>query len=134
MIRATLINQGAGANFVPNVPKSILTVGVEGDRAVDETGRLAGELYVQFIGRKNLSEDGLVKSSPYERVSGRVTYTHETGWLGFLQATWYPGDRTSETAFNFGPTVGATFSDIVTSPQPELTVLAGISCRFSTGR
>lgn len=41
--------------------------------------------------------------------------------------------RTSESIFNFGSSVSATATDIFTSPQPRLTLLAGITYGFATG-
>ncbi|GMA77538.1 hypothetical protein GCM10025880_39550 [Methylorubrum aminovorans] len=74
-----------------------------------------------------------MRSSPYPRVSGRLAYLHASGWTTYGQATWYPGDRTSESIFNFGSSVSATAADIFTSPQPRLTLLAGITYGFPTG-
>ena len=54
------------------------------------------------------------------------------GLVRFTQATWYPGDRLSEVAFNFGDAVTATSADIFVSPQPRLVVLGGLSYRFPT--
>jgi hypothetical protein len=48
------------------------------------------------------------------------------------QATWYPGDRLSEFATNFGNVTGASSSDIFTSPAPGLTVMAGLTYRLPT--
>jgi hypothetical protein len=45
---------------------------------------------------------------------------------------WYPGDRMSEFATNFGSVTAASSADIFTSPAPGLTVMAGLSYRIPT--
>ena len=133
---ARLLN-GAPSIYVPNVPAYLATVGAEFDlgapAALLAPGRLTGAAYLSYIGAKPLTEDGLIRSSPYPRVSGRIAYVHASGWTTYGQATWYPGDRTSESIFNFGSAVSATAADIFTSPQPRLTLLAGITYGFATG-
>jgi hypothetical protein len=47
--------------------------------------------------------------------------------------TWYPTDRLSETAINFGNPITATPADIFVNPQAPLTVMVGASYRFKTG-
>ena len=69
---------------------------------------------------------------PEGRVTGKLAYSWPDGWTAFTQATWYPGDRLSEIAINFGDPVGAKSSDIVVSAQPALVVQAGLSYRFPT--
>ena len=66
-------------------------------------------------------------------MSGRIAYVHESGWTTYGQATWYPGDRTSESIFNFGSSVSAAAAAIFTSPPPRLTLLAGLTYGFATG-
>ncbi|GBU18180.1 MULTISPECIES: TonB-dependent receptor [Methylobacterium] len=135
-VSARLLN-GATSIFVPNVPASLATVGAEFDLGEPVTpfgpGRVTGAAYLSYIGAKPLTEDGLLRSRPYTRVSGRLAYVHASGWTTYGQATWYPGDRTSESIFNFGPTLAAAASDIFTSPQPRLTLLAGVTYGFATG-
>ncbi len=121
---------------VPNVPQSIVNLGTDFDTPLggpNSPHRLSGLVYFQLIGQKNLTEDGLITTNPYERIGGRLAYSHRSGWTGFVDVIWYPGDRLSETAFNFGPATGASPSDIVVSPQPPVTVLGGVSYRFRTG-
>jgi hypothetical protein len=89
--------------------------------------------YLPYIGAKPLTEDGVLRSSPYPRVSGRIAYIHESGWTTYGQATWYPCDGTSESIFNFGSSVSASAAEIVTSPQPRVTLLAGLTYGFATG-
>lgn len=135
-VTARLLN-GAPAVYVPNVPAYLATIGAEFDLGAPVTpfgpGRLTGSAYVSFVGAKPLTEDGLLRSSPYPRISGRLAYVHASGWTAYGQATVYPGDRTSESIFNFGSAVTATVADIYTSPQPRLTLLAGLSYGFATG-
>jgi len=135
-VSARLLN-GAPSIYVPNVPAYLATVGGEFDigapTALFQPGRLNGAAYLSYIGAKPLTEDGLIRSSPYARVSGRLAYVHASGWTTYGQATWYPGDRTSESIFNFGSSVSAAAADIFTSPQPRLTLLAGITYGFATG-
>lgn len=96
-------------------------------------GRLTGAAYLSYIGAKPLTEDGGLRSSPYPRVSSRIAYIHESGWTTYGQATWYPGARTSKSIFNFGSSVSATAADIFTSPQPCLSLLAGLTYGLATG-
>lgn len=135
-VSARLLN-GAPSIFIPNVPAYLATVGAEFDVAAPAAllpgGRLTGAAYLSYIGAKPLTEDGVLHSSPYPRVSGRIAYVHQSGWTTYGQATWYPGDRTSESIFNFGSSVSASAAEIVTSPQPRLTLLAGITSSFATG-
>jgi len=87
---------------------------------------------VTFVGMKNLTQDGLITTSPYSRVTGKLAFSWPEGWTAFTQATWYPGNRLSEIAINFGDPVGAKSSDIFVSAQPTLVVLAGLTYRFPT--
>ncbi|RZS50782.1 outer membrane receptor protein involved in Fe transport [Variibacter gotjawalensis] len=128
--RARLENGVPSSLYVPNVPTSVLNVGVDADMATRNGQRVFGSAYVTYVGKKYLTEDGLLTTSAYARVSAKVGYAWPSGWSAFTQATWYPGDRLSEIAINFGPGVGATSADIFTSPVAKLTVLAGLSYRF----
>lgn len=130
-VRAKLLDS-APSYYVPNVPNYVANVGVDFDVAMPREHRLSGSAYVSFIGRKNLTQDGLITTSPYSRVTGRLAYSLPDGWSMFGQATWYPGDRLSELAINFGDVVNASSSDIRTSPQAELTLLAGLTWRTPT--
>jgi len=135
-IRAVLRDQGP-AVFVPNVPASLVNVGTDFRLpvgGVDSVHRLSGLIYVQFVGKKQLTQDGVITTNPYERVSGRVAYTYREQWTGFVDLVWYPSDRLSETAINLGPVTGASLADIVVNPQAPVTVIAGLSYRFSTVR
>ena len=85
-----------------------------------------------FVGKKNLTQDGLITTSPYSRVTGKLAYSWPEGWSAFTQATWYPGNRLSEIAINFGDPTNAKSSDIFVSAQPTVAVLAGLSYRFPT--
>lgn len=135
-VTARLLN-GAPAIDVPNVPAYIANVGAEFDISAPVTafgpGRLTGSAYLTFVGAKPLTEDGGLRSKPYPRLTGRLAYVNASGWTAFGQATLYPGDRTSESIFNFGSAVTAASSDIYTAPQPRLTLLAGLSFSFATG-
>jgi hypothetical protein len=130
-VRALLLDS-APSLYVPNVPKYVANVGIDFDVAMPEDRRLSGTAYVSFIGKKNLTQDGLLTTSPYSRVTGRLAYSWPDGWTAFGQATWYPGDHLSEFAINFGDVTNASSADIRTSPQPALTVLAGLSYRLPT--
>ena len=134
-LRARLLGRGESL-FVPNVPQSIFNVGTDFDAPLwgpNSPHRLSGMLYLQLIGQKHLSKDSSLTTNPYERLAGRLAYSHNSGWTTFLDVIWYPGDRNSETAFNFGPPTNANFSDIVVNPQAPVTVLGGVSYRFRTG-
>jgi hypothetical protein len=50
----------------------------------------------------------LLTTSPFARVAGRLAYAWPEGWAVFGQAMWYPGDRLSEFATNFGSVTGAS--------------------------
>ncbi|NVO15258.1 MAG: TonB-dependent receptor [Rhodoplanes sp.] len=128
-VRALLLNS-APSWYVPNVPAYVANVGVDFDIATRGTERLFGSAYVTLVGRKYLTQDGLLTTSPYSRVTGRLNYAFGDGWTAFTQATWYPGDTTSEIAINFGDVVNASSADIYTSPQARLTMLAGLIYRF----
>ena len=65
-------------------------------------------------------------------MTGKLAYSWPEGWTAFTQATWYPGDRLSEVAFNFGDAVTATSADIFVSAMPRLVVLGGLTYRFPT--
>jgi outer membrane receptor protein involved in Fe transport len=134
-IRATLTDQSPVA-YVPNVPAYIVKIGSDVDVPLfgdDSPHRAGGQLYVEFIGKKNLTEDGAITTNPYQRISGRLFYGHQSGWTGFIDMTWYPTDRLSETAINFGNPITATPADIFVNPQAPLTVMVGASYRFKTG-
>ena len=118
--------------FVPGVPDYTANLGADFNIATGGGERFFGQAYISFIGKKRLTEDGLITTSPYERVSAKLAYAWPTGWSAFTQATWYPGDRYSEAAFNFGDPVTASATDIYVGPVPEFTVLAGFSYRIPT--
>jgi len=133
-IRALLLNQ-TPAVFVPNVPASLVKVGTDFSLpigGVDSVHRLSGLIYTEFIGKKHLTQDGAITTNPYERISGRVAYTYREQWTGFLDIVWYPSDRLSETAINFGNATGASPADIFVNPQAPVTVILGLSYRFKT--
>ncbi|MGH7182411.1 MAG: TonB-dependent receptor domain-containing protein, partial [Nitrospiraceae bacterium] len=133
-IRAKLVDESP-AVVVPNVPVYLINVGSDVDIPVgglDSPHRVGGQLYVQFIGKKNLSEDGLLTTSPYQRIASRFFYAHQSGWTGFTDLIWYPSDRLSETAINFGNPTGASAADIFVNPQAPLTLQVGLSYRFKT--
>ena len=107
-------------DFVPNVPVYTSNLGVDFNADMGGGERLLGQAYVSFIGKKYLTEDGLLTTSPYERLSAKVAYAWPSGWSAFTQATWYPGDRNSEFAFNLtGDPVHASSADIYVRPCPS---------------
>jgi outer membrane receptor protein involved in Fe transport len=118
--------------YVPAVPKYVANVGIDFDIATVNAQRLSGSAYVTFVGKKFLTQDGQITTSPYQRMTGKLAYSWPEGWTVFTQATWYPGDRLSEVAFNFGDAVTATSADIFVSAMPRLVVLAGLTYRFPT--
>ena len=133
-IRAKL-RDAAPAVVVPNVPAYLINVGSDVDiptGGLDSPHRVGGQLYVQFIGKKNLTEDGIFTSKPYQRIASRFFYAHQSGWTGFVDMIWYPSDRLSETALNFGNPTGASASDIFVNPQAPFNLQVGISYRFKT--
>lgn len=130
-VRARLID-AAPSYFVPNVPNYVANVGIDFSVATVNAQMLSGSAYVTFVGKKNLTQDGLITTSPYSRITGKLAYSWPEGWTAFTQATWYPGDRLSEIAINFGDPTGASSADIFVSAQPKLAVLAGLSYRFPT--
>ena len=131
LVRAEILDTPL-ANVVPNVPQYVANAGVDFDMATFNAQRLSGSAYVTFVGKKYLTQDGAITTSPYQRVTGKLAYTWPEGWTAFTQATWYPGDRLSEIAINFGDTVSATPADIFVSAQPRLVVLGGLTYRFPT--
>ncbi|UQD75571.1 TonB-dependent receptor [Bradyrhizobium japonicum] len=130
-VSARLVD-AAPSYFVPNVPNYVANVGVDFNVATVNAQVLSGSAYVTFVGKKNLTQDGLITTSPYSRVTGKLAYSWPEGWTAFTQATWYPGDRLSEVAINFGNPVNASSADIFVSAQPTLAVLAGMTYRFPT--
>lgn len=130
-VRARILDTGF-TSYVPQVPSYTANVGVDVNVATRNLERLSGSAYVTFIGKKRLTQDGQITASAYQRVTGKLAYSWPEGWTAFTQATWYPGDRLSEAAFNFGDAVTATSADIFVSAQPKLVVLAGLSYRFQT--
>lgn len=134
-IRAVIRDRGP-ATVVPNVPLYIANVGTDVDVPVggqDSPHRVGGQLNVQFVGKKNITEDGVFTTKPYQRIAGRLFYAHASGWTGFIDMIWYPTDRLSETAINFGNPTGASSSDIFVSPQAPFQFMVGASYRFKTG-
>ena len=130
-VRARLLNT-APSFFVPNVPSYVANLGIDFNIATRNAERLSGSAYITFVGKKNLTQDGLITTQPYSRVTGKLAYTWPDGWTAFSQATWYPGDRLSEIAINFGDPTGASSADIFVSAQPALVVLMGVSYRIPT--
>jgi outer membrane receptor protein involved in Fe transport len=133
-MRAVIRDQ-APATVVPNVPAYIVNVGADVDvplGGANTPHRAGGQVYVQFIGKKNLTEDGVFTTKPYQRIAARLFYAHSSGWMGFADMVWYPTDRLSETAINFGPPTGATSADIFVSPQAPFQFMVGAAYRFKT--
>ena len=120
----------AAGGFVPNVPIYTSNVGVTFNIAKGGGEMLFGEAYINFIGKKFLTEDGSLTTSPYQRVAAKIAYAWPSGWSAFTQATWYPGNLYSESAFNFGDPVHTTSDQIYVGPVPEFTFLAGFSYRM----
>jgi outer membrane receptor protein involved in Fe transport len=118
--------------YVPNVPTYVANVGIDFNVGIVNAQRLSGSAYVTFVGKKFLTTDGQITTSPYQRVTGKLAYSWPEGWTAFTQATWYPGDRLSEVAFNFGDTVTATPADIFVGAVPRFSVLGGLTYRFPT--
>ncbi|MDB5509066.1 MAG: cirA [Hyphomicrobiales bacterium] len=128
---ARLVGGGA-SRFVPQVPVSLLNVGFDYQQRLLGGDQLTASAYMTFVGKKYLAEDGSQTAKPYQRVSAKLAYRWRSGWDAFAQATWYPGERHSESAFNFGNPTGATPADIFVRPVAELTLLAGANYRFAT--
>ncbi len=133
-VSARLLN-GAGAIYVPNVPAALANLGTQFDVATSSAllpGHVTGTAYITYTAAKPLSEDGGQRSKPFPRVSGQLAYVHPSGWTAFTQATWYPGDRLSEIALNFGDVVHATSADIYTAPVPSFVLRAGLTYGFNS--
>jgi outer membrane receptor protein involved in Fe transport len=127
-----LLLDSAPSFYVPNVPIYVANVGVDFDVATFNAERISGEAYVTLVGQKYLTQDGLLTTSPFARLAARLAYAWPDGWTVYGQAMWYPGDRLSEFATNFGNVTGALSSDIFTSPAPGLTLMAGLVYRMPT--
>jgi len=130
-VRALLLDS-APSFYVPNVPRYVANVGINSDIATRNGEHFSTYAYITFIGSKHMSQDGLVSVPAYSRVSGKIAYSWPSGWTAFAQSTWYPGDRTTEVAINFGPVTGATSADVFTAPQPGFAFLAGLTYRLPT--
>lgn len=126
------LRSGGTSIYVPSVPKSLLNIGLDFDKAMNGGEHLTGSAYVTFVGKKYLAEDGSQTTKPYSRVSAKLAYRWRNGWDAWGQAIWYPGDRNAESAFNFGNAIGATPADIFVRPAARLTLLAGASYKFGT--
>jgi outer membrane receptor protein involved in Fe transport len=120
------------AFYVPNVPDYVANIGVDFNVATRNGESVSGTAYATFVSKKHLTEDGQINTVPYARVTGKLGYNWPAGWSVFTQATYYPGDRLSEIAFDLADPVTATSADIFTNPQPVLVVLAGLTYRFPT--
>ena len=127
-----LLLDSAPSFYVPNVPIYVANVGLDFDVATANAQRISGEAYVTLVGKKYLTQDGLLTTSPFARLAGRLAYAWPDGWTVFGQAMWYPGNRLSEFATNFGTVTGASPGDIFTSPAPALTLMAGLVYRMPT--
>ena len=67
-------------NFVPNVPVYTANLGVDFNLAMGGGERLFGQAYIGFTGKKYLTEDGQLTTSPFERLSAKVAYAWPSGW------------------------------------------------------
>ena len=119
----------AAGGFVPNVPTYTSNLGVTFNVARDRGEVIYGEAYINFTGKKFLTEDGGQIASAYQKAAAKVAYAWPSGWTAFTQATWYPGNLYSEAAFDFGDPVHAPSTEIFVGPVPEFTILAGFSYR-----
>ena len=63
-VQALLLN-AAPSQFVPDVPVYVSNVGVDFDVPTRNGQRFSGETYVSFIGKKYMTQDGLITTSPY---------------------------------------------------------------------
>jgi outer membrane receptor protein involved in Fe transport len=130
-VTARLLN-AAPSLYVPNVPAYVANIGIAFNVATRGGERLSGSAFVSFVGPQNLTQDGALTTSSYQRVAGKLAYSWPNGWTIFSEATWYPGDTLSEFAINLGPVTGAASSDIYTAPVPRWTMLAGVAYRIPT--
>ncbi len=129
---ARLLNS-APSYYVPNVPLYTSNIGIDYSVATRNGERLSGSAFVSFVGHQNMTQDGALTASAYQRVTGRLNYSWPNGWTIFTEAIWYPGSILSEFAFNLtGPVVGASSSDIYTAPVARWTVLAGFTYQIPT--
>lgn len=131
-VQALLLN-ALPSQYVPDVPVYVANAGIDFDVATWSGQRLSGEAYISFIGKKYMTQDGLITTSPYTRLTGKLAYAWPAGWSSFVQAIWYPTDQLDEIAFNLnGPVTSASSSNIYVSPVAKFTVMAGLSYRFPT--
>lgn len=133
-MRAVLLNEAG--QFVPNVPAYILNIGSDFTVPIgglETPHRVFGLVYGSYYGKKHLTEDGIITSSPYPRISGRLGYGHQrSGWSAYADVVWYPADRLSETAVNLGPSIGSTASQIGVNPMAPFQIMVGLTYRFQT--
>ena len=78
-VRARLLD-AAPSLLVPNVPNYVANVGVDFNVATFNAQAVSGSAYVTFVGKKNLTQDGLITTQPYSRVTGKLAYS----WPGRL--------------------------------------------------
>ncbi len=131
-VQSVLLDVGA-SKYVRSTPQYIANVGLDATRILGNGDVISGSAYMTFVGKKYLTQDGALTTKPYTKVAAKAAYKWKNGWEAFGLAAWYPGDRYSEAAFNFGNPIGATPASIFVRPVPRLTLMAGATCRFSTG-
>ena len=80
------LRRGAGAAdrcstilFRANVPNYVANIGIDFNVATVNAQTLSGSAYVTFVGKKNLTQDGLITASPYSRVTGKLAYSWPDG-------------------------------------------------------
>src|SRR5205814_923842 len=73
-VRARLLD-AAPSFFIPNVPTYVANIGIDFNVATINTQVLSGSAYVTFVGKKNLTQDGLITTSPFSRITGKLAYS-----------------------------------------------------------
>lgn len=119
-VRARSKTAPPGQDYLPNVPESIGTVGVQSSYATGPH-RFEYSLEDSFVGPQSLTADNVSRGRSYQRVTARTAYTNPAfkGATGTLTLIGY-SRQYEETAFDFGGgTVGV-------SPRPKLQAIVGV--------
>lgn len=109
----------APALYVTDVPRTIATLGVEGERRLGNGDSFGGALNVQANGQKWATETGTMHTKPYALAQGRVYWGFNDTLTLFTEASWLLGDRYSE--------LGST----TILAQPRFNGLVGVTYRFN---
>ncbi|MCA1650384.1 MAG: hypothetical protein LC753_08920, partial [Acidobacteria bacterium] len=113
------------ANRLPDIPDFVHQIGLESGIPPPRRAPQSFVVTTDFswYGEKNLNTTGSLRSEPYERLTFRALYEHDTRYRVWVGGYAYPGSRVGESAFLFGSRIGVR-------PNPRVSVDAGMSYMF----